>query len=169
MWKNNHHGYSLIELCIVLLLITLVTTFGVTSVTFLNNFNVNAALHTIRATCKQLQQRAQSTQKTHTLIIDQKNNCLRYNHSKIHLNKIIQINTLDQVFGPPGSPQKTPCSPVTFKKNIITFYKNGSISSGTIYLTDQNNQHQYALSNSIGSVPTLQLYRWKNCVWQTIN
>ncbi len=168
MWKNNYHGYSLLEICIVLLLIALVTTFGVSSVRFLNNFSVNAALHTIRATCKQLQQRAQSTQATQTLTVDQKNNCLRHDHGTIKLNNTIQINTLNDVLGPPGSPRNKITNAVTFKHNVITFYKNGSISGGTIYLTDNGNSYQYALSNSIGSVPTLQLYRWHDDAWHTI-
>lgn len=136
---------------------------------FLDNFNISSSLRVVRATCKQLQQRAQSTQTIQTFTINKQNNLLRYAHGKIKLNQTIKINTLDNVLGPPGSPHKTITNPVTFKNNVITFYKNGSISSGTIYLTDKDNKHQYALSNSIGSVPTLQLYRWQNGTWQTIN
>lgn len=81
---------------------------------------------------------------------------------KVKLCSKVKFGFLEEVLGPPAEPTKKITTAITFPKKQIILYKNGTINSGSIYLTDKNKKHLYALTSSIAQISSLRKYYYKN-------
>ena len=54
----------------------------------------------------------------------------------IGLSHGVRFGTLPGTQGPPSHPTKAITTPITFENHTLILYPNGTVSSGTVYLTD---------------------------------
>lgn len=163
---NARNGFSLLELMIVLALVLVVMSLISVNVTVYKKTLLRSELNLLQTTCYYLQKMAIAHNQQQELIFDvatQSYSTQGYTHA---LPPHIHFGILDNVKGPPSSPQNAVHNPITFAHNTITFSNDGIISSGTIYLTDS--QSLYALSSSVAHVSFLRTYHY-NGKWHLIS
>jgi len=119
----------------------------------------------LRATACYLQQKAITTNTKQHLFFDLQKQCYRFNNTTHKLPSVVQFGTIDGMLGPPSAPNKLITRICSFADNEITFWPDGIIKSGTIYLTDKEKWYTYALSSAIGTVSCLRTYQYKQGMW----
>jgi len=110
------------------------------------------------------------TNMVQTIALDATGTIHRYTFGAVdeQLPKSIRFGAPAEVKGPPATPMRPVDSPITFKNAQITFYPDGIISAGTVYLTDTDQKTCYALTCGVGSVSFLRAYRYDKG-WQLLS
>jgi hypothetical protein len=72
------------------------------------------------------------------------------------------------VKGPPSAPQHAITTPITFVDQRIVCYPDGTLSSGTLYLTTDDYSCAYALSCPVGTINYLRRYRAHHNKWKLL-
>lgn len=90
----------------------------------------------------------------------------QYQSHSIKLSDGICFGLLPGVKGPPSHPRTVLITPITFENHALILYPNGTVSAGTIYLTD--NMYMYALTVPVGYVGHVRTYRYDN-TWVEIH
>src|SRR6266404_3269859 len=154
--KCEKSGFTLIELMVVIALFALVVTLGMMQLSFLDGTIAHAEVDKLTVVCSYLQQKAITTDKDQVLVCDEQKN--KYSDGRMNeaLSSRISFGYLPNVLGSPGSPSRTITKAITFADSSIHFYPTGTISSGTLYLTDKNKNIMYALSNAVSQVSYLR-------------
>jgi len=157
---KNKHGFTLIEVIIVLSLFVLVATLGMVQLSFLDDTIAHAEVDKLAAVCSYLQQKAIATNSDQLLVCDTQKNEYRLGSAHEVLSRRVVFGFLPNVLGSPGSPSRSIKKAITFPDSSIHFYPTGIVSSGTVYLTDIHKKIMYALSNAVSQVSYLRLYRY---------
>lgn len=153
-------GFTLIEAMIVICLFALIATLGMKQLSFLDDTIAHAEVDKLAGVCTYLQQKAIATNSDQLLVCDVQKNEYRLGNAHEPLSRRIAFGFLPNVLGSPGSPSHSIKKAITFPDSSIHFYPTGTISSGTVYLTDKNKKIMYALSNAVSQVSYLRLYRY---------
>jgi prepilin-type N-terminal cleavage/methylation domain-containing protein len=153
-------GFTLIEVMVVLALFAFVVMLGMMQLTFLDNTIVHAEVDKLATVCSYVQQKAIASNSDQILVCDTENNKYRGDNVNETLSSRVCFGFLPNVLGSPGSPARVINKAVTFPGSSIYFYPTGTISSGTVYLTDKSKKNMYALSNAVSQVSYLRLYRY---------
>ncbi len=153
-------GVSLIEVVIVLGILMIMLTFSFANITFLNRALVHSEVDKLYSICMYLQRCAMVSNQKKVLTFDTINNMYHYNDYKERFPHYVRFGFLPGTKGPPSSPSLIVKSAVTFKNHSITFYPDGIIQSGTVYVTDIHKQFMYAISSPIAQVSYLRKYRY---------
>ncbi len=119
----------------------------------------------LRMFCQKTRYTAISTGQEQTITIDTATQCYSTPDYTYTLPPAVRFGALDNALGPPSSPQTPITALCTFNNNKIHFSADGTISSGIIYIVDRNKKVGYALSNGVGSVSYLRLYRYDKKKW----
>jgi prepilin-type N-terminal cleavage/methylation domain-containing protein len=166
--KYGRQGFTLIEVMVVICLVCLIATLGMMQLSFLDDVIVHAEIDKLAAACMYLRQKAIATNTDQSLVCDIQNN--EYLLDKVHekLSKRIVFGFLPNVIGSPGSPSRTITKAVTFPASTIHFYSTGIISSGAVYVTDNNKKIMYALTNAVSQFSYLRLYRYRDKKWKLL-
>jgi len=138
---------------------------GISHFTFLYKQQVKAEVELLYATMRSLQQRAMTTNTKQHLHIDHKSNRYAFNGTTRTLPPSIQFGYTDGAKGPPSAPNKPITRVCSFANNTITFWPDGIITSGTMYLVDKKKRYAYALSNAISTASFLRMYEYKQGTW----
>lgn len=154
------HGLTLIEAMVVVFLFCLIATLGMIQLSFLDDTIAHAEVDKIAGMCMYLQQKAIVTDSEQLLVCDEQKNEYRVDNVRETLSKRIAFGFLPNALGSPGSAVRGIKKAITFASSSIHFYPTGTISSGTVYLTDKNKKIMYALSNAVSQVSYLRLYRY---------
>jgi prepilin-type N-terminal cleavage/methylation domain-containing protein len=157
---NIKSGFTLIEVMVVLALFLLIATLGMMQLSFLDNTIVHTEIDKLAMTCSYLQQKAIARNSDQILVCDTEKNKYRGDNVNETLSSRVCFGFLPNVLGSPGSPVRVINKAITFADSSIHFYPTGTISSGTLYLTDKNKKNMYALSNAVSQVSYLRLYRY---------
>ena len=160
--KANRSGFSLIETMIVIALIALIMGLVGANYAFLNRILVRSEVEKLYTICRYLQHCAVVKNRPQELRFDRANNTYTYNEQRHTLSRHVTFGFLPNTKGPPSSPNATVQNPITFVQKKITFYPEGVISSGTVYLVDSSQQYMYALSSPISQVSYLRKYQYNN-------
>lgn len=153
-------GFTLIEVMVVVALFALIVTLGMMQVSFLDNTIVHAEVDKLATVCSYLQQKAITSNSDQNLVCDTEKNEYRGDTINEKLSPRVCFGFLPKVLGSPGSPSRPIHKSVTFVNSSIHFFPTGTISSGTVYLTDKHKKTMYALSNAVSQVSYLRLYRY---------
>jgi prepilin-type N-terminal cleavage/methylation domain-containing protein len=153
-------GFTLIEVMVVLILFALVVTLGMMQLTFLDSTIVHAEVDKFATVCSYMQQKAIASNSDQNLVCDTENNTYRGDNVNETLSSRVCFGFLPNVLGSPGSPTRPINKAVTFADSSIHFFPTGTLSSGTVYLTDKSKKNMYALSNAVSQVSYLRLYRY---------
>jgi len=159
---SNRSAFSLIELLIVVALISILVLLTGAHSSFLSRMLVRAELEHLYSASYYLQRKALMVYAPQTLSFDLKNNSYQMDEKTYRLPSQVQFGTAQGVKGPPSSSHSEIQKPVTFKGDSITFYPDGVIQSGAIYLTDANRSCTYALSCAVSAVSYLRKYQYTN-------
>lgn len=155
-------GFTLFEILIVISTIIFLISISINFFKLNNETLVLIELEKLYSCLLYLQNKAKIELKNQYLILNIKDNSYKYNNypDKIQLSKHVIFGFLENSKGPPSNAKYLINKASTFKNNTIIFYKDGTISSGVIYIKDKNNQFMYALSSGISSITYLRRYKY---------
>ncbi len=168
MTYSNNNGFSLIEVALVLALLAIVVMLVGANCTFINRLLVRSEVDTLYTTCRYAQHCALASNTPQEITFDVVRKIYKYRGVEHKLPAQVDFGFIPGAKGPPSAPTNTIHKPVTFVHDRITFYPDGIIKSGTVYLTDTARQYMYALSSPIAQVSYLRKYQY-NGQWQLIS
>jgi prepilin-type N-terminal cleavage/methylation domain-containing protein len=163
-WLNKT-GFSLIELIIVLAIIAIIAMLAGTSANTLHNAAIRLEVDKLYALCHYAQRYAMASNEMQTITFNLANNTYRFHDREEQLVADVQFGFIEGAKGPPAHPSYLLANPITFSDNHITFYPDGIIQAGTVYLVNKNHTSMYALSNAVSAVSHLRKYVYKGS-WQ---
>ncbi len=146
-------------------LISCIALLGISHSTFLYRSQVQAEIEALHAAACYLQQRALATNTVQHLFFDLQAHTYRFNKTQYKLPSIVRFGCIDGALGPPSAPSKPITRICSFADNEITFWPDGIIKAGAIYLVDKKKWYAYALSSAIGTVSCLRTYYYKQGMW----
>lgn len=167
-------SFSLIEIFVVIAAIVILFGIFIPRLSFLNIFILENETDKIFSIFSFLQQSAIASNVEQKVLFDLKDNSYSYfkneKINKIKLPNIIKFGFLQNSIGPPSSPAKKIKRAISFKKEsenlfTATFFRDGKIQPGTIYLVDNNNRFMMALTCPISQVSNIRKYKYNNGKW----
>ena len=163
-----HAGFSLIELMVVLTIIGSLVLLSTSNTLFFNRSIVSAQLEQLYSMCHLARQTALSTNQAQSIHFDIASNTYYWGDRKEVLPRTIRFGFIPGVQGPPSNPTTILHTPITFSGNKITFYPDGIIQAGTLYLTDEHQTIMYALSNAVSQFSYIRMYRYDG-TWRILS
>lgn len=107
--------------------------------------------------------------QSHTVTFDEiKGQYTTNTNSLQKLSEGIIFGTIPGAKGPPANPHEQIRQPITFRNRRVTFYADGKVQPGTLYLTDTKKQWLYAISCPVGNISYLRRYRYEGNRWALI-
>ena len=161
----NKGGSLLIELCLAIVILSVMVTISIPNFAYLNRLTVRSELEKLDSVFSFLKCLSISKNSECVLSFDIKNGCYFFEgrHEKLPIS--VKFGAPDGACGPPGGPNKPIKKPVTFKKGRVVFYPTGIMDSGSVYLVDSSGKYGYALSNAVSHVSHIRKYRFENKSW----
>jgi Tfp pilus assembly protein FimT len=157
---SNKFAYTLIELSVILVLIMIVATLVMTHGSYMHRILVHTEIEKLALVCRYVQNTALSTNTEKTIIFDLKNKSYSYDGCTEQLSLHVEFGTIEGAKGPPSNPKEQIRNAITFAHNKITFYPDGIIQSGTVYLVSSDRQIMYALSNPVSQTSYMRIYKY---------
>jgi hypothetical protein len=158
--QGTRRGFLLVELMVTIAILCLMVVLLKCAGSFATTGFVRASLDQLCTTCLVAQKRAMMMGITQEVVLEIDRGSYRYGTERIFLPKGVMFGWLAAVQGPPATPQALVTTASTFAKNTITCSPEGTISSGTVYMTDSKKTVLCALSSGVGSVSFLRKYRY---------
>jgi prepilin-type N-terminal cleavage/methylation domain-containing protein len=149
-------GVTLLELCIVLALIALIVTLS--SSFLVPSGSVRQEVERLYAAILYMQRKALLERKQLSLIFDTSRNSYHADTEHI-LGPGVVFGIQKNVLGPPSLPTRLLKEPITWPSNMITFYPDGTISAGAVYITDTKRSCLYALTCDASEITHVRRYR----------
>ncbi len=185
-------SFSLIEILIFLSLILVLAAVAVPRLDFFNKYLLSHEMDKLFVTFSYLQQKAIAGNKKYSIIFDQINNRYTYqvensqaesSNITVQLSDGVRFGFIDGVMGPPSSPTKKIEKAINLEKIInnsdrkqegepvdrVSFWPDGRISHGTIYLVDKSYKYMGALTCSVSQVSYIRRYRYENLQWKILS
>jgi type II secretion system protein H len=166
--RNTTHGFTLVEVMVVIALIALLAVLSIATVSFLTKSIVRTELDRLYMTCTYLQQSAQVDGQDQYLVFDQHNHRYSFEGQTYQLPPQVVFGVLPGVKGPPSAAHHSIANPITFAHNTIIFHPDGIVQPGTVYLTDIHKKVLYALSCSVTQVSYLRRYEYDGS-WKRVS
>lgn len=154
-------GFTLIEILIVVLIFSIITAFSLSFIRVTDAAYARAELEKLCACMLYLQARACSEQKQKILTFNLKEQSYTANTQHHKLPHMVQFGVQSRVKGPPSDPTHILGDPISFKDKQVIFYPDGTISAGTVYVTDCKHSCLYALTSGISQVSYLRRYKYE--------
>jgi prepilin-type N-terminal cleavage/methylation domain-containing protein len=158
---KNHNGFSLIEILVAIIIVTVIATIGLANFTHYRKNMVLTELMTLANTVIEAQHEAmiRNTPQTITFYPEQK----KYSWDGLThtLNPAVMFGIIPGVKGPPSTPTTFISNPITFKNNQLIAHPDGIIDPGTVYLVDSSQKFMYAITIGISQVSYLRTYRYE--------
>ncbi|MBA3954817.1 hypothetical protein H0X48_05865 [Candidatus Dependentiae bacterium] len=162
--KTNVYGISLLEVTLSVSVLLLIVSLSMPLFVMHNRLFVKAELENIYGLMLYLQRKASVEQQIQTLILDVKKSSYRAHGEYTKLAR-------DVVFAQPAfitdknTQFKGFAKSSTFKNNTVVFYPDGTITSGSLFLTDSKHSCAYALTCGVGKVGFIRKYRYSGNKW----
>lgn len=180
-------AFSLIELLIFLSLILVMVTVAVPRLDFFNNYFLSHELDKLFVTFSYLQQKAIAGNKKYSITFNLADNSYSYQSENpvnisefvtTRLSESVAFGFIEGVMGPPSNPTQKIEKSINLEKIInnsdrklseqVSFWPNGRISHGTIYLVDKSHKHMGALTCSVSQVSYIRRYKYENSRWEML-
>lgn len=165
MFRKLQKGFFLINLAIACSLLVIIVSLSVSQTSFFRRFLIRSEIEKMYTLFFYLNQRALVSNKEQTLHFDATKNSYQSGKKTEKLAVSLRFGILPDAFGPPSQPTKLLTQAITFVDNTVHFYPDGTISSGSIYITDNDHALLYALTISVGHISYLRKYRYSNGSW----
>ena len=144
---------------LVVALLVVIVTLSL-SYTTLRQQVVRAEVEKLYTLCRFFQQIACVTQTEQRLLIDPVAGTYSCGPYAYTLASGVCFNYMPSCYGPPSKPTNPISKPITFQHNTIIFFPDGTISSGTLYVTDADKKYMYALTAPINHISFLRIYKY---------
>ncbi len=165
----KQHGFSLIELMIALALLVFLVRLGLGAFAIYDRMVVRMELERLYMLFVYLQRRAVYEARAHTVQFDSEHQAYsRLPKIREHLTKGVIFGVTSGAKGPPSQPSELIHTPVTFPDQCVTFYPDGTIQAGAIYLTDTRHRYGYALTCAVAQVSHIRRYMLSDKKWVPI-
>ena len=158
-------GFTLIELMIVVSLCLLMAQLTISYFSLFDTVIVRSELLSLRMFFQQMRYNAVQTKKELIVTIYPINACYYTNNYRKIFHSAVCFGALEGALGPPSAPKNHITQPITFKENKIHFFPDGTISSGIIYVVDKHKNSGFAITNGVGAVSYMRLYRYDRGSW----
>lgn len=153
----------LIELLVVITLITILSYLAISQYT-LSSLHARTELQLLYQACMYMQRRAMIKKEPQILRFDVAQQQYHFENRTHTLLSGVVFDIIDGVKGPPATPTRPLTSACTFKNNSVTFYPDGIIDAGSVYITNKEHTQLYALTNAVSTYSYLRTYcyadRW---------
>ncbi|MGC2310433.1 MAG: prepilin-type N-terminal cleavage/methylation domain-containing protein [Candidatus Babeliaceae bacterium] len=158
-------GFSLFEIMIVLAVLMIILFCAFFYQTSVDQFIARTELDTLYMVFMALSNKAQLKHHDIILTFDPTKHTYHYENKEHQLAPYTLFGYQEYAQGPPSQPTHLLAQPITFGSNQVIFYADGTIKSGTVYLTDKNHQVTYALSCPIAQISYLRRYVYDHNSW----
>lgn len=158
MCKTFKKGWILFEVTIVITIFLFIALLSFEFIILTSKSFAFIELEKLYAFVLFMQSKAQLENLTYEIIFNDQRNCYEAPGYFYKLSSDIEFGFIDGVKGPPSSPNTIIKNSITFKNKKIILYKDGTINSGTIYITDKKRSCLYALTSGVGQYPFLRRY-----------
>lgn len=150
-------GILLIELLVIIALLSTLSYVAIKQFTN-STLQTRIELQLLYQTCMYMQRRALVKKEPQTISLDLAGQCYHFEGKTHKLLPDARFDIIKGVKGPPATPTKILTSACTFKNNSITFYPDGIIDAGSIYITNKDHTLLYALTNAVSTYSYLRTY-----------
>ncbi len=150
-------GILLIELLVVITILTLLSYVAISHYTA-SSLHARTELQLLYQACIYMQRRALLKNEPQTLRFDLAEQKYHFENKTHTLAPGTMFGIIQGVKGPPSTPTKPLTTACTFKNNSITFYPDGIIDAGSIYITNKGRTQLYALTNAVSTYSYLRAY-----------
>ncbi|MCK4499119.1 hypothetical protein KAU11_01325 [Candidatus Babeliales bacterium] len=161
-------AFTLIELLLTLSLFIFLATLTIPLPSFFTKALVKSEVEQLHTTFSFLQQKALATGAKQKLSFDISNNRYTYQlKSKLVTHTLpakVSFDFLPNALGPPSKANRPITQASTFGA-YITFFPDGTITPGTIYLVDNNKKIMNALTVPVSDVSYVRKYRYGDKRW----
>ncbi len=157
-------GFVLFEATMVLAMVLILCAIGILGYDTLKKrsfIHDQAMIGLLLATAAM---RAQSLHAEQVIAIDRGDAAFIFDKQRYQLSAPYRFGLLPDVYGPPSAPASLVTNPVTFIHDRITAHPDGTLQSGTLYITD--GIAQYALTTPVSAFSYVRAYRYKDGSWQ---
>ena len=149
-------GTTLIELSCVIALLGIILCLSIGLLSMQSSFKLRTELDRLQVVITYLRRKAMIENKVMKIEFSKEG----YRADKAwQLAKGISFDILPKVKGPPADPKKPLSHAITFKNNTLYLYPDGTVSAGTVYLTDSHTL--YALSSDASAISRIRCYRYR--------
>lgn len=162
----NQQSFSLIELMIVIALLTLIATLGIGPYKTYHRFLVTAELNQLRLLFLCVRYKAMALHTSLSITFNSIQQTYTIDNQVHHL-QMAQLHYLPDTMGPPANPVQLIRNSISFANDSINFYEDGSISAGTLYVTDKQHSCMYALTIAVNDFFNIRIYSY-NKTWHLI-
>lgn len=163
--NRDRDAFFISELIVVLALVVLLVSLSIPHSFFLRRVVLQMQLEKFALLFMQLQQRAIASNKQEVITVDVATNSYTLGAGQHVLPAGIQFNFLTHVLGPPAAPTQLVTQAVTFPNKKIIFYPDGTVSAGTLYMTDEKRQLMCALTCPVAQFSLVHKYRYNANKW----
>ncbi len=164
---RNSLGHTLIELCCVLALIGCI---GLVSTRFLviyNSYRVRVELNRLHAALLYVRRKALLEGKAQRIRFDESTQS--YQVEVVHtLSQKVRFGIVQGIKGPPGDPRKPLEKAITWRGATLEVLPDGTVSSGSVYLTDESRSCLYALTSDASAITGVRRYCYRSS-WELIH
>ncbi len=164
---NCKFGFLLLYVSMVLAFVLIIIMLAVPHLGFIQRHVMRAEVENVRLFITYAHRLALATNQQQVITIDLARNRLEGAGRSYDLARGVHFGALPHIKGPPAAPDQLVTVPATFAKQSITCHVHGAIDAGTLYLVDQTNQWQYAVSVGVSPVTYIRTYyfdgSWKRC------
>ncbi len=165
MSRATQSGFMLFELMLVVALVLICSTIGFMSYTRFKGTSIATDVSILNLLLRSAATRAVCLKKEQKIIIDQPGSALVYDGTRYALQDGYSFGVMPDTYGPPSAPQKIVTHAVTFVDKKISAYPDGTLQSGTLYITDGN--RQYALTTPVSAFSYIRVYQYNSSIWQS--
>ncbi|MCB9492887.1 MAG: type II secretion system protein [Epsilonproteobacteria bacterium] len=176
MYKAKKASFTLLELCIVMALFCFLASLSLQL--FLPNSRsiMHTQLGGMQKLFVYLQQKSIASNQDHILFINQANNSfscsINGTLNTYNLQRQLAFGFIAGSLGPPAKPIKPIEAFTTFKQHenlhMVTFFANGTISVGALYIVDDKKTVMGALTCSVSQVSCVRKYLYTGSSWALI-
>lgn len=159
----NHRGFMLFELMIVISVVVICCSIGFLSFySFKSSFHSQAAL--ISLLFHAASTRAVLQKKAQEIIFDEHEHCMKFDNQTYPLDNF-RFGVLPGVYGPPSKPSHPVACAITFVDKKLVCNPDGTMQSGTLYITDAAREQQYAFSTPVSAFAHIRTYKYVSSSW----
>lgn len=168
--ETKFYGISLLEVVLSVALLMLILTMSMPLFVMHKRLFVKAELENIYGLMLYLQRKASVECSIQTLVFNTSNTTYSINNTAA-TSKLAQ----DVIFAQPRFTHNKSFKrdqlerPTSFKNGTVYFYPDGTITAGTLFLTDSKHSCAYALTCGVAQIGFIRKYRFSGDTWAILN
>lgn len=156
-------GFSFFELMIVIALLAFICSLSISLGKRFQASAVCTELDRLAAVFIFMQRKALLESAACIIVFESASNSYQADHYNT-LSPGVYFGILPGVLGPPANPTVKLTDAITFPYHTATFYPDGTIAAGAIYLTDKKSV-LYALTTDASAVTHIRCYCYRKGWW----